>query len=280
MNLCDINPYIRRATFSTLKAGFILSRRIIFDYELIVIKQGDFILELDGKEHPCKTGDIIFLRPGIPHSFKAITAPLHQPHIHFDITYRSDSADTPVFFGDRTDCTPEDLKHLRQDAFEGFPVSPFLTVSDKFRFLKLFYRVIALSDSEPVSAKAALTELIGIIIKDNFSCDPDLFEPKKSLALSLKEFIDSGEGLLSDIGDIEKEFSYSYRHLSQLFKKEFGISLMSYRDEKRMEHAKRLLRTESVATVAVAVGFGSIYSFSRAFKAHFGVSPSAVKTDY
>lgn len=277
MNLCDINPYIRRATFSTLKAGFILSRRIILDYEIIFVEQGAFTLTVDQTEYPCKTGDVIFLRPGIPHSFKDINTPLSQPHIHFDITYRSDSSETPVFFGDITDCTPEELRLLRQDAFEAFPHNPFLKITDKFRFLKLFYRGITLSESDPIAAKAALTELIGIIIKDNFSFHIDYMSPVPNLALKLRDHIDSGEGLLSDIEDIEKEFSYSYRHMSQLFKKEFGISLMAYRHQKRMEHAKRLLRTESVATVAAAVGFGSIYSFSRAFKAYFGISPSAVK---
>ena len=44
-----------------------------------------------------------------------------------------------------------------------------------------------------------------------------------------------------------------------------------------MDIAKELLDTKSVTDTAKEIGYGSIYSFSRAFKTHFGMSPSEYK---
>ena len=73
---------------------------------------------------------------------------------------------------------------------------------------------------------------------------------------------------------LEKQYSYSKYYLERQFKKAYGISLIAYRNEKRMQHARKLLELESVSDVAEELGFRSIYSFSRAFKKQFGICPS------
>ncbi|MBP3435507.1 MAG: helix-turn-helix transcriptional regulator [Clostridia bacterium] len=61
------------------------------------------------------------------------------------------------------------------------------------------------------------------------------------------------------------------------FKNRYGISLIAYRNDKRMRSAKILLASQSVSDVSNELGFSSIYVFSRAFKNHFGISPSNYK---
>ena len=42
MNLSLINPYIRLAMESRILAGHNIARRVIYDYELIYIEEGNF----------------------------------------------------------------------------------------------------------------------------------------------------------------------------------------------------------------------------------------------
>ena len=125
-----------------------------------------------------------------------------------------------------------------------------------------------------LSNKAKLIQIIDSIITDNF---PDCFtseEKKYDTAQQLKDYIDAGQGYSATLEDFENLFSYSKFHLEREFKKNYGMSIISYRNKKRMEKAEELLRTKTVSLVAETLGFSSIYVFSRAFKQHFGVSPT------
>lgn len=67
----------------------------------------------------------------------------------------------------------------------------------------------------------------------------------------------------------------SEKKLYRDFKKMFGVSFSSYLEMLRLRQAQKLLQEGNpVQDVAVAVGYGSDYSFRRAFKRVMGVSPS------
>ena len=93
----------------------------------------------------------------------------------------------------------------------------------------------------------------------------------------ISDYIDAGQGLNSSLDDFEKQFSYSKYYLEREFKKNYGVSLISYRNNKRMEFAAKFLKENSVTNVVEILHFSSIYSFSRTFKKHFGISPTKYK---
>jgi len=68
-------------------------------------------------------------------------------------------------------------------------------------------------------------------------------------------------------------------YLTRLFKDATGFSLQDYLLTYRMKIAMKLLLENqlSVAGVALHVGYGDTFTFSKAFKRHFGQSPSAYK---
>ena len=100
---------------------------------------------------------------------------------------------------------------------------------------------------------------------------------KVSIEEQVKDYLDAGQGLTSSLEDIANQFNYSKCHLEHRFKDRYGVSLIAYRNNKRMESAKSMLVTHSVSDVSNKLGFSSIYVFSRAFKNHFGISPSDYK---
>lgn len=68
-------------------------------------------------------------------------------------------------------------------------------------------------------------------------------------------------------------------YLTRLFKEATGYSLQEYLLTYRMKMAIKLLSENdlSVAEIAEAVGYTDTFTFSKAFKRHFGRSPSACK---
>ena len=71
----------------------------------------------------------------------------------------------------------------------------------------------------------------------------------------------------------------SEAHFARSFKDAFGVSFRDYVVRLRLKEAARLLENPQarVTQVAYSVGFNDMSYFSRMFKRHFGVSPSAVQ---
>ena len=91
-----------------------------------------------------------------------------------------------------------------------------------------------------------------------------------------KEYIESYFFLPLTIEKIAKESCMSEYHFFRLFKSVFGISPNQYIIQKRLEHGQNILKQDrySVSTAAEQSGFSDIFAFSKAFKKHFGYSPS------
>lgn len=103
-------------------------------------------------------------------------------------------------------------------------------------------------------------------------------ETKRDLCrrvLSGKEFIDSNFTQALSIEQIARAAGMSEYHFFRLFKQTIGVSPYQYILAKRLKTASQLLKSDySVSDVAITMGFSDIYSFSKAFKKHFGVSPT------
>ncbi len=71
-------------------------------------------------------------------------------------------------------------------------------------------------------------------------------------------------------------------YLYKIFKSFLGISIKDYITSQKMNYAKQLLHNSdsSITEIAIATGFGDVLSFSKSFKVHEGISPSAYKSGY
>lgn len=274
-NINEINPYIRVAMDGYIPAGWVIKKRIIYDYELIYIGNDSLTFIYDGKRYRCKKGDYIFIRPGISHSFHVSEKDLHQPHIHFDFFYTFESPKIPVSFKDLPEFDDEEKRLIRTDLFEKYPKTPFVKFDDSEKVKAVLFEII--SEENELLQKAALMKLIHMLITDNF---PEVFEKNtdasQNIAQNIKEYIDSMSEISASLEDFEKIFSYNRFYLERVFKKAYGESLIAYRNRKKMDYAKRLLSDKSVTEVSEMLGYSSIHSFSRAFRLHFGISASEI----
>lgn len=274
-----LNPYARVAMRSVLAKGTVIKTRIIYDYELIYLERGTLTLSFGERIFRCESGQFVFIRPGITHKLDCTETDLSQPHIHFDLIYDAESRFIPVSFKDRPDMTAEELKMIRPDEFYEYPPLPFVSFRDHAAALELFYSVIDLqADDQRLAAKGCLTRLLAMLIKDNFPAvtrrdSISAYGP----AGQIKDYVDSTDGVGIDLSSLEKQFSYSRYHLERMFKAKYGIGIIRYASEMRMQRAKELIAEGSVSSVSRELGFSSIYAFSRAFKNRFGYPPSELK---
>ncbi len=274
MNLSLINPYIRLAMESRIPSGHNIARRVIYDYELIYLEKGDFTFIYNDNPYNCKAGDIIFIRPGIPHSFILDLGEISQPHIHFDMTHRPQSEIIPISFKDIDKMSDEEIEWIHEDYFPSFSQAPLINIQNKSEFLEVFYQIVS-GDLNDILKKSFMIGLLSIIINDNF---PELLQREKQLNVvnQIKDYIDAGNGMGMTLDDFARTFFYDKFYLERKFKESLGVNLIEYRNKKRMELAKDLLKLHSVSQVSELIGYQSIYSFSRAYKSYFGYAPSKI----
>ena len=272
MNTSIVNPYVRLAVPSVIPRGHNISPRIIYDYEIIYLESGSFTLTYDGRSYTCSAGDVIFIRPGVEHSFLIDCTDISQPHIHFDMTHRPQSEIIPISFKRFDAMTETERSWIHKDYFLSCKGSPIITVQNRSAFLDIFFKVVY-GECDPLTEKSLMIQIISVIVKDNF---PAALEKKEQSTAErrIKDYIDAGNGLAMSLDEFSKNFNYNKFYLDKRFKGAFGVSLIEYRNKKRMEYAKQLLKKHSVSKVAQQLGYRSIYSFSRAYKSYYGIAPS------
>ncbi len=279
MNLNAISPYVRRAIHSHIRAPFKIGQRTIFDYEIIYLASGRFIFNTNGRDYLCKKGDVIFIRPGHPHTLKSVdNVTISQPHIHFDLKYDEHSDNVYISFKDLPLFSERELKMIREDEVD---IGPILHISDKEEFTKLLYSIIDTFEQKPhfyqLKCKEQMLALLKLILEDNtVSVEKD--NSIVSLPEMIKHYIDYNFRNPISLDSLEKQFNYNKFYISRAFSELTGTSVISYYNQRRLTHAKCMLEAgATVSEVTEELSYGSIYSFSRFFKNAEGVAPSVYK---
>ena len=101
--------------------------------------------------------------------------------------------------------------------------------------------------------------------------------PKHMIAIRL--YIEANHREALSLDQIARHFSISSPHLSAEFKRWFGLSPGKYLIEQRLHEAEILLTDHNlqISEIAERVGWSDIYHFSKIFKKHRGVTPSATR---
>jgi len=127
-----------------------------------------------------------------------------------------------------------------------------------------------------------LNQIVRYIIRD-FSLSGKSKKLKISSAQELcyriTNYISTHIYTMNSLESLAEYFGYSYGYLSGIYHKTTGESLINCYTSRRAEAAKALINEDllSFAEIAEILKYSSVYSFSRAFKNHFGITPSAYK---
>ncbi len=142
----------------------------------------------------------------------------------------------------------------------------------------------ALSEDEHSSCilSHALSQMIRYIIRSFSGAKKNRklsIDSSRELCYQMMNYISTHIYSMNGLTDLAEHFGYSYSYLSDFFHKTAGDTLINYYTQRRLDAAAMLLREDhlSVSEIAELLKYSSIYSFSRAFKNRFGISPSKYK---
>lgn len=256
--------------------------RMIYDHELVLFREGRFLVEIDGEAFDCPAGTFIVVPPGCWHvTYDIAGTPGHRSWSHFDwvVDDGYDEAPLMTFFPDRPQRTLLRMppSFLPTGVIHGSAPRIEEAVSVFDRLLELVHGGTAHS---LLLARAVLLELL-VVLCDRAGQFPEKTAPAAPRPVeNLRRLLDetaARSGPIPSISDLLSASGRSYAHLCRMFRREYGLPPLRYIHTVRMSRAKLLLRagTQGVAEIAYHLGYESPSYFCQVFKRLTGISPSA-----
>jgi AraC-like DNA-binding protein len=283
MELDNISPYIRVAMDGYINSYWHMQERVIFDYELLYIKEGEVFITIEDIIYKGCPGDIFLFKPGQRHSIRFEGGNcFRQPHIHFDLFYRQDSPDVKVSFKPLEQMSDIEIKWFREDITNDPNINRpnKICLKNTKLFEEMLFQIIKEFEMKlpyyEINVKGLFINLWTFLLRENhLNCNPDVFSSMKGL-LKIKEYLDFHDKVELSLSELASEFKISKYHLTRLFKKAFAVTPIHYHRQARIQKVKVLIQfTElSLTEIAETHGFSSLHVFSRAFRDIEGVAPS------
>lgn len=231
-------------------------------FELTLISSGKGVVVTNGKEYPVKTGDIYLSFPCDIHEIRADKGDkLEYDFFSFyceDKALKRDLKNITQTFMESEERIFQDEKiaELIKNAINEFPIKDDLysnaLLTDIFH-LVLIYLIRNFSSAKKQASNVSNAEV---------------------LCFQLMNYIDTHIYSLEKLEDLAPRFNYNYSYLSKLFKTTTGKTLLEYYHSRKMQIAKTLIleRKKKINEIAEMLGY-NLYSFSKSFKATYGISP-------
>lgn len=114
-----------------------------------------------------------------------------------------------------------------------------------------------------------------VLIRASASVSPEQLAAPDARVVKASDFIRERLAETLSVADVARHCNVSPSRLAHLFKADLGLGLHQFRDNLRMQQARKLLVTSSlpVAAIAAEVGYAEQARFSKQFKARTGCSP-------
>lgn len=278
-----IDPRPRVLWRGAWRAGTTEPARYLFDHELVCVMRGRCRMHCEDEVIDLGAGDFIVVPPGRRHSTVTLAGGVTRYCLHFDWTLstRRHDPNRPLWA-----YHPRRPRQNRLEAAPDFVPNGWLrgrfAVDGSVPGLleTLFHRWQSNDVNERGLVRAGLLELL-LRLFSSPGGRPTAPDRATHLAYAAKDAIDRDGEATGGIRELLESLGFSYAHVCRVFRRKFGVTPTSYRDARRLERAKILLREDrlTVAGIAHAVGFDDAGYFTRRFRSQNGVTPSAYRAD-
>lgn len=287
MEQYKIAPYIRVAWDDySEREDWYIAPRVIFDYEIIYLMGGELELKIEDQSYRVYPGDFIIIRPMQLHSIRSVSKEfVHQPHVHFDLQEDEYSKDVYVLFKELKDVDPSEYKLFRKDILgELCPNIPSVIRTPHYQQISKLLMMLIEEKSKRIVysdllAKGLFMQMFSLLLREAKQAERSVKRSDDEIAWKAQKYLNANLDRSVSLDELSKQIHVSKYYLSHRFKEVFGVSPMQYHMDSRIEYAKKMLAntSDSIGSIAEQVGFGSIYSFSRAFKQREHVSPTVYR---
>ncbi|MBQ3219200.1 MAG: helix-turn-helix domain-containing protein [Clostridia bacterium] len=234
-------------------------------FELTIVTNGQGRIYTNNIPTNVKAGDIYISLPGDAHKIESFD----NTPLEFD------------FFTFKTEY-PEYVDKLADISYFLDPTTRVFR-DEKINFL-ISNAIIELNNENDYSEKileCIFNQVILYLIRDTYSGKMnnknDTKNKSELLCLRIMNYIDTHINSIKSLTETATYFNYDYSYSSSLFKKVTGRTLNRYFQNKKLKTAKLLLLEDKlkINEIAYLLNYSSPYSFSKAFKDKFGISPKA-----
>ena len=129
--------------------------------------------------------------------------------------------------------------------------------------------------------EALFTQIVIHVIRAFNKQEAAVFAPKKQeeLCYQVMDYINTHIYSITTLTEIADRFRYDYTYLSKIFTRTTSQSISEYYRQRRLEVARALIHEGALtfSEIAEKLQYSSIYSFSKAFKNQYGLSPRDYK---
>lgn len=177
--------------------------------------------------------------------------------------------------------TDESVLENFENIFQRF-APPDCRIVNGQKIAPLVQELIVEADSDALLSQKLISSILQQISVylvrcfENASVSIQTHTTPSQLCYSIMNYIDTHLFSISSLSELESVSGYNYSYLSALFHEECGQTLSSYFRHARLNGARRLIgeKTLTLTEISSLLGYSSLYSFSKAYKAFFGISPS------
>lgn len=142
--------------------------------------------------------------------------------------------------------------------------------------VEIWERFLTQSDAGNIDLNSEAALLYAFAVIEKQVCGAAVSEQYREKILLIKKYVDENycDSSLT-IGKIAADFSYSQKYISEVFKKEFGLSLQQYITLLRIQNACSLMEKgfSCIGDISKLCGFSDPLYFSKVFKKKSGLSP-------
>jgi len=254
-------PYLYNALELEYPAGSRLELQARSEYQLLAVQRGLLALELDDAAYALETGDLFYIPAETSYSLATSGGVrLSLVFFHFHGGRPRQGADPLVAWE-----TPLHIPPGSSGPFE--------------RIVRELVRAHLVQSVESVlMSKALLYELLALLtgLLRHTGGRGKLNPLQTQYVEAAKRIIEDGVTRRFSLDEIARAIGVSKYHLSRLFQLRYGMSPGEYHTQLRMRKAVSLLSMGhlSIGEIADQLGYGSVHSFSKAFKQHWGTNPS------
>lgn len=234
-------------------------RNNLVSYLFFIVEHGSGTLEYMGKLQNLNAGDCVFIdcRKSYTH-FTSDENLWQLCWVHFYGPSMSNIYDKYIERGGNPTFHPDNIDY----------------------FLSIIYELYRIADSaeyvRDMIIHEKLSALLTLIMKESWHPETSRHSsPKKQDLQNIKEYLDINYVEKINLDDLAKRFFINKYYLTRIFKEQYGISINNYLMQKRITHAKQLLRftNDNIETICIECGIGDANYFARAFKKMEGVTP-------
>ena len=218
-------------------------------WQIEIIQAGKLEMGVDGETITLQAEDIVFIPPFLEHSLHYPSAGIAYCSVKLDVEGLVDSNRS------------NRIVKLAEPAFLYHDLEALLG------------NVRQVTPAKLIIATNLLSALLTIHYTPCTGTAKDLETP---LRRSVQDLITQNSGSILSAEEIARRLGYSCNYLSALFHREAGQTLKSFIDRMVCHNAQKLIihSAMNINEIGDALGFNSVYSFSRFFKRITGRSPT------